>query len=66
MQDTVFLYVLSEFMLAGDMALIGDVVEVTAAEARDLLARNLARPATEDDQPTIEPPADKPTGKAKK
>jgi hypothetical protein len=69
MQDTVYLVVLSAFMLAGEIAMPGEVVEVTNSEARDLLGRNLARVATEEDQPDVEPDATdeaEPTGKAKK
>lgn len=46
MRDTVFLVCLSAFMLAGDMVVPGDIAEVTDSEARDLLGRGKARPAT--------------------
>jgi hypothetical protein len=66
MQDTVFLFVLSEFMIGGQMAMVGEIVEVSNSEARDLLARNLVRPATEDDQPAAAPADEDPAPKAKK
>jgi hypothetical protein len=43
MKQNVHLVVTSAFMLAGDMAVEGDIVEVTNAEARDLLDRGKAR-----------------------
>lgn len=49
MTQNVHLVVTSAFMLAGDMAVEGDIVEVTNAEARDLLERGKARVATAED-----------------
>ena len=54
MSDTVFLVVITAFMLAGEVALPGEVVEVTTAEARDLLDRGKARVATADDELSLE------------
>jgi hypothetical protein len=58
MKQNVHLVVTSAFMLAGDMAVEGDIVEVTNAEARDLLDRGKARPATAEDGVADEPEAD--------
>jgi hypothetical protein len=58
MKQNVHLVVTSAFMLAGDMAVEGDIVEVTNAEARDLLERGKARPATAEDGVQDEPEAD--------
>lgn len=58
MKQNVHLVVTSAFMLAGDMAVEGDIVEVTNAEARDLLDRGKARLATAEDGVTDEPEAD--------
>lgn len=73
MSDTVYLVVTSAFVLAGDIVTEGEIVEVTNAEARDLLGRGKARVATEEDRPADEPaPAEveeseaEPTGKAAK
>lgn len=48
-KETVFLVVTSAFVLAGDIAKPGELVEVTDAEARNLLGRGMARPATAED-----------------
>jgi hypothetical protein len=68
MSDTVFLVVKSAFVLSGDIVTEGMLVEVTNAEARDLLSRDKARVATEEDQPDVAPAEEptEPTGKAKK
>lgn len=57
MKQNVHLVVTSAFMLAGDMAVEGDIVEVTNAEARDLLDRGKARVATAEDGVPDEPEA---------
>lgn len=49
MQQNVYLVVTSAFVLAGDIAKNGELVEVSDSEARDLLRRGLARVATEED-----------------
>jgi hypothetical protein len=58
MKQNVHLVVTSAFMLAGEMAVEGDIVEVTNAEARDLLDRGKARPATAEDGVADEPEAE--------
>jgi hypothetical protein len=64
MKDNVYLVATSAFMVAGDMILAGDVVEVSDSEARDLLSRGKARVATaedgapQDDDGEAEPDAD--------
>jgi hypothetical protein len=58
MKQNVHLVVTSAFMLAGDMAVEGDIVEVTNAEARDLLERGKARVATAEDGVQDEPEAE--------
>ncbi len=58
-KDTVFLVVTSAFVLAGDIAKAGEIVEVTDGEARSLLRRGMARVATaEDGIPADEPEAE--------
>lgn len=49
MSETVFLKVTSAFMVGGDIAKAGDIVAVTNTEAKDLLARGKAEPATAED-----------------
>lgn len=51
MSDSVFLKVSSAFLVGGSLAKKGEVVEVTNAEAKDLLARGKAVVATERDAP---------------
>lgn len=58
MNQNIHLVVTSAFMLAGDMAVEGDIVEVTNAEARDLLERGKARVATAADGVADEPEAE--------
>lgn len=70
MKQNVHLVVTSAFMLTGDMVVEGDIVEVTNAEARDLLDRGKARPATAedgvpaDDEPETEAGTDEPEAAA--
>lgn len=70
MAPNVYLCVTSAFMLNGGIAKKDDLVEVTDAEARDLLKRGKARVATEEDgvpKPTPAPEAPAPaTPPAKK
>ena len=47
--QNVYLVVTSAFVLAGEIAKPGELVEVSDSEARDLLNRGKARPATEED-----------------
>lgn len=49
MKDNVYLVATSAFMVAGEMIVAGDIVEVTDSEARDLLGRGKARVATAED-----------------
>lgn len=49
MSDTIFLKVTSAFLVGGEVAKIGEIVEVTQAEAKDLLARGKAEVATAND-----------------
>lgn len=59
MKSNVYLVVTSAFMLAGDMVTEGQIVEVTNAEARDLLERGKARVATaEDGVPAVAEPTE--------
>lgn len=64
MSETVFLKVTSAFLVGGEIAKKGEIVELTPNEARDLLARGKAVPATAGDAPTIKaapaPEADQP------
>ena len=57
MSDSVFLKVSSAFLVGGLLAKRGEVVEVTNAEAKDLLARGKAVVATEKDAPVEKAPA---------
>lgn len=57
MSDSVFLKVSSAFLVGGSLAKRGEVVEVTNAEAKDLLARGKAVVATEKDAPVEKAPA---------
>lgn len=52
--ETVFLKVSSAFLVGGQLAKAGEVVEVTKAEAKDLLARGKAVVATGADAPEQE------------
>ncbi len=52
MSKTVMLKVTSAFLVGGDVARSGEVVEVTTAEAKDLLHRGKAVLATAADEPT--------------
>ncbi len=55
-KESVFLVVTSAFVLAGDIAKPGEIVEVSDSEARDFLRRGMARVATEaDGVPNAEP-----------
>lgn len=49
--ETVFLKVSSAFLVGGQLAKAGEVVEVTSTEAKDLLARGKAVVATGADAP---------------
>jgi len=49
MAQNVYLVVTSAFVLAGEIAKNGEIVEVSDSEARDLLRRGMARVATEHD-----------------
>lgn len=49
MAQNVYLVVESAFVLAGDIVVRGELVEVSDSEARDLLRRGMARVATEQD-----------------
>ena len=55
MKQNVFLIVTSAFVLAGDIAKPGELVEVSDSEARDFLRRGMARVATEEDGVPNEP-----------
>jgi len=58
-KETVFLVVTSAFVLSGEIAEMGEIVEVTDTEARDFLRRGMARVATADDGiPDDEPEAE--------
>lgn len=51
MSKTVFLKVSSAFLVGGQLAKAGEIVEVTSTEAKDLLARGKATVATVADAP---------------
>lgn len=51
MSKTVFLKVSSAFLVGGQLAKAGEIVEVTSTEAKDLLARGKAIVATAADAP---------------
>lgn len=51
MSKTVFLKVSSAFLVGGQLAKAGEIVEVTGTEAKDLLARGKATVATVADAP---------------
>lgn len=51
MTKTVFLKVSSAFLVGGQLAKAGEIVEVTGTEAKDLLARGKATVATVADSP---------------
>ena len=51
MTKTVFLKVSSAFLVGGQLAKAGEIVEVTSTEAKDLLARGKATVATVADAP---------------
>lgn len=51
MTKTVFLKVSSAFLVGGQLAKAGEIVEVTGTEAKDLLARGKATVATVADAP---------------
>lgn len=51
MSDSVFLKVSSAFLCGGSIAKKGEIVEVSNAEAKDLLARGKATVATDKDAP---------------
>lgn len=51
---TVFLKVYSAFLVGGQLAKAGEIVEVSSAEAKDLLARGKATVATVADAPAQE------------
>lgn len=53
MSKTVMLKVTSAFMVGGEVARKGEVVEVTTAEAKDLLHRGKAVLATAADEPKL-------------
>ncbi len=54
MSDSVFLKVSSAFLVAGEIAKVGEIVEVSHGEAKDLLQRGKAVLATADDAPVVE------------
>ncbi len=54
MSDSVFLKVTSAFLVAGEIAKVGEIVEVSHGEAKDLLQRGKAVLATADDAPAVE------------
>ncbi len=53
MSKTVMLKVTSAFLVGGELARSGEVVEVTTAEAKDLLHRGKAVLATAADEPKL-------------
>lgn len=57
MSESVFLKVSSAFLCGGSIAKKGEIVEVSNAEAKDLLARGKAVVATDDDAPVEKAPA---------
>lgn len=54
MSKSVFLKVSSAFLVGGHIATVGEIVEVTEAEAKDLLQRGKATLATAHDAPEQE------------
>lgn len=51
----IFLRVMVPFMVSGEMAREGEIVEVTESEAKNLLHRGKAALAVENDAPRVEP-----------
>ena len=51
--EMVAVKVTSAFMVGGEIARPGEIVEVTNSEAKDLLHRGMAVLATEEDEPAI-------------
>lgn len=49
MSESITLKVTSAFLVGGEIARPGELVEVSTSEAKDLLSRGKAVPATEDD-----------------
>jgi hypothetical protein len=55
MSESVHLKVTSAFLIGGEIAKTGEIVEVTTAEARDLLQRGKAVLADAEDAPKVAP-----------
>lgn len=55
MSESVYLKVTSAFLIAGEIAKVGEIVEVSTAEARDLLQRGKAVLANAEDAPKVAP-----------
>jgi hypothetical protein len=55
MTESVFLKVTSAFLVGGEIARAGEIVEVSLTEAKDLLNRGKAVLANESDAPKVAP-----------